>query len=344
MWPVLAVGGLAMACLTAAHLLFPSSSLNEAVSTVPLIAHGLAFPLPGGVALVVAGVVTLLVAFPRTHRGDPGRLLRMVAATCVTVSGLLLALSVTNVALPGPPRGDGTEGSTSFVLVSWNALDHFDATSAQQIFTTLEADVAVLPELENRDGRNPGVSRIQDALTKGGLNPQDYDIFDSPPTGTHIAPLTVIVRKGFASYESVAVEQATFGTVHLVAPAGAALPEIFAVHTAPPVPRWMAEWGTDLERVRDFAGDAGANAVIAGDLNATVRHGALGGIATHRDVLAAVPAAERGTWPASVPQVLRSSIDHVLVPVDVFSVGDARVVDIPGSDHAAIATTISIDG
>ncbi len=344
MWLVLAVGGLAMVCLTAAHLLFPSSSLNEAASTVPLIAHGFAFPLPGGVALALAGAVTLLVSLPRTHRGETGRLPRMAAATCVTVSGLLLALSVTNVGLPGPPRGNGTVGSTSFVLVSWNALDHFDAASAQHIFTTLEADVAVLPELENRDGRTAGVSRIQEALTAGGLDPLDYDIFDSPPTGTRIAPLTVVVRKAFASYNFVAVEQATFGTVHLVAPDGSPLPDILGVHTAPPVPRWMAAWGTDLERVRDFAGDAGANAIIAGDLNATVRHGALGGIVTHRDVLAAVPAAKRGTWPASVPLVLRSGIDHVLVPVDDFSVREASVVEIPGSDHAAIATTISIDG
>lgn len=69
-----------------------------------------------------------------------------------------------------------------------------------------------------------------------------------------------------------------------------------------------------------------------------------GGIGTHADVLARVPATQRGTWPAGVPQILRSTIDHVLVPVESCMVGDTRTVDIPGSDHAAIATTIVITG
>lgn len=341
---VFAAVGLALVCLTAVHLLFPASGAHQALSTVPLIAHGFAFPLPGGAALVAVGSVMLVVALrrrrPRGRQGVPW----VVAATSVVVSGLLLALAVTFVALPTPLRHDAGDDGASLVLVSWNALDHVDGAAARQIFGTLNADVAVLPELENRDGAPGAGSRIEEALVEGGLDPGEYDIFESPPTGTHIAPLTVIVAKEFGAYESLAVEQSTFGTVHLVPPAGSGLPEILAVHTAPPVPRWMAAWKTDLTRVRDFAREAGANTIIAGDLNATLRHGGVAGITSHADVLAAAPSTGRGTWPASAPQILRSSIDHVLIPANTHAVRDARVVDIPGSDHAAVVATISTPG
>ncbi|MDO5735679.1 MAG: endonuclease/exonuclease/phosphatase family protein [Propionibacteriaceae bacterium] len=336
----LAFAGLGSVLLAAIHLLLPSSGLNEALSTVPVIAQGLAFPLPGGLALVLMGMVVLLTVVLRPRRqGALSRRPALVTATCVALSGVLLALSATGVGLPSPRGNTEVDANASLVMVSWNALDHFDAESAEQIFGGLAADVAVLPELENRDG-GAGAHRIQEALAGGGLDPTEYDIFESPPTGTHIAPLAVIVRRGFGIYASVAVEQVTFGTVHLVPPAGSGLPEIVALHTAPPVPRWMAAWEADLTRVRDLAQNAGGNSIIAGDLNATLRHGAMGGITSHADVLTSAPAVERGTWPATAPPVLRSSIDHVLIPTSAFAVGDAGVLDITGSDHAAVVTRI----
>lgn len=344
LWVATALCGLGLVVTATVHLFLPASGLNEALSTLPLIAHGLAFPLPGGVALVALGAVVLLVVLRRRATSNQTRLPGVLAATSLVVLGVVLTLTTTNIALPATPRAAVAEGSAGMVVVSWNALDHFDGASAQQIFGTLGADVAVLPELQNRVGGAVGISRIEVALAEGGLEAEDFDIFESPPTGTHIAPLTVIVRKSLGRYESVAVEQVTFGTVHLVAPAGSGLPEILAVHTAPPVPRWMAQWRTDLRSVLHFAGNAGANAIIAGDLNATLRHGTIGAITTHADVLAAVPPGERGTWPATLPQSLRSGIDHVFIPADARVVGDARVVDIPGSDHAAIVATIATTG
>ncbi len=343
LWVAAALFGLVLVFTATVHLFFPASGLNEALSTLPLIAHGLAFPFPGGVALVALGAVVLLVVLRRRTTGSRPRLTGVLAATSLVVSGVVLAVTTTNIALPATPRAAVAQGSAGMVVVSWNALDHFDGASAQQIFGALGADVAVLPELQNRVGAS-GTSRIEGALAEGGLVAGDFDIFESPPTGTHIAPLTIIVRKSLARYESVAVEQVTFGTVHLVAPDGSGLPEILAVHTAPPVPRWMAQWRTDLRSVLHFAGNAGANAIIAGDLNATLRHGAMGAITTHADVLAAVPAGERGTWPASLPQSLRSGIDHVFIPAAALVVDDARVIDIPGSDHAAIVATIATTG
>lgn len=328
---VLACCAVAVVPGAAVHLLLPASTVNEVVSTVPVLAHGLAFPLPSGVALMLVGIVVLLLKT---------RLARAAGALLV-VGGLLLALSVTNIALPSLHRDAGPAGESSFVMVSWNALDHFDGASARQIFGTLGADVAVLPELDERPGTAENASRIQEALVAGGVDPQYYDIFESPPTGTHIAPLTVIVAKDFADYESVPVEQVNFGTVHLIPADGSAAPEILAFHTAPPVPRWMSEWTADLATIRDFASHEGADAIMAGDLNATVRHGALGAVTSHGDVLATIPAINRGSWPIKAPQILRASIDHILIPVDMYAAIDAEIVDVIGSDHAAVVTTIS---
>lgn len=341
---IVAVAAVALVCLTAVHLFLPASGVNETVSTLPLIAHGLAFPLMGGLVLVVAGAVVLLVGLRGGRAGGPTWLPRAVTGGCIVVSGVLLLASMTQISLPTFPRGEAEGDGADMVMVSWNALDHFDGPSAKEIFGTLEADVAILPELQELDGIGGGATRIRTALAEGGLDAGDYDIFDSPPTGTHIAPLTVIVRRGFGAYVPVAVAQTTFGTVHLAAPEGSGLPGIIAVHTAPPVPRWMSEWRADLTLVRGLVDGAGANAIVAGDLNATVRHGSLGALATHGDVLAGITATQRGTWPAAVPQVLRSSIDHVLVPVDSCNLGDTRILDIPGSDHAAIVTTILLNG
>lgn len=333
---VLVFTGLLAMVVSATHLLLPSSRLNRVVSTLPGVAHGLAFPLVSGVAMMVLGLLLLTGAVRRLHGQRGGRSLFVASVAC-GVSGVLLALSATGFGLrvptPAEPRDD------SFVMVSWNALDHFDGDSARQIFGDLRADVAVLPELEERAGEE--TSRIEQALTEGGLEADDYDIFESPPTGTHIAPLVVIVRKGFGGYTVVAEEQVTFGTLRLRPPSGSGLPEILALHTAPPVPRWMPIWSADLRAVRELAGVGSGDTIVVGDLNATLRHGGMASLTRHGDALLSAPLLRRGTWPTSAPPSLRSSIDHILVPVNRYGVVDARVVDIAGSDHAAVVATLT---
>ena len=136
------------------------------------------------------------------------------------------------------------------------------------------------------------------------------------------------------------MEQVTFGTVHLVPLAGSGAPEILGIHTARPVPRWMPEWKADLTLSRALVEAGNSDVIVAGDLNATLRHGSLGGITTHVDATSSIHAASRGTWPHAAPRVLRSSIDHILVPVTGHSIKHAKIVDVPRSDHAAIAATI----
>ena len=186
-----------------------------------------------------------------------------------------------------------------------------------------------------------GGTRVQNHLAASGLDPDVYDVFESPHTGTAIEPVTVVVRKGLGVYRSVDIAQTTFGTVHLVPTEDSDLPDIIAVHTAPPLPGLMGAWRDDLTLVRQFTALNDGDVVLAGDLNATMRHGDLGAISTHADVLSASTEMASGTWPQTLPHALRSRIDHVLIPRNAYTVDDVAIVDIAGSDHAAIATSLS---
>ena len=59
-WAIPASLGLVMGSLAAVHLFFPASRMNGVFSTLPVVAHGLAFPLPGGATLALAGTVAIL--------------------------------------------------------------------------------------------------------------------------------------------------------------------------------------------------------------------------------------------------------------------------------------------
>ncbi len=333
--------GLAGYVLTFVHTFLPASTFNRTASTLPVLAHTFAFPLQIGVGMLTLSAITASVLLIRKRMRQALTLPWGVVPILAGLSGTFLILSSTYIALPKPHDKQPTTTSSDVVIVSWNAHGHFDEHSANTIFNSLDADIAVLPELTDYRGDAADRTRLQEELAAAGLNPMTYKIFESPPTGANIPPVTVIVRKGLGSFQSVEIAQTTFGALHLVPPANSELPEIIAVHTAPPLPGLMADWRKDLTLISGFAEQGGSTAVIAGDFNATMRHGNLSTITTHTDALAAVSGVLRGTWPRDSPQMLRSSIDHVLVPRVTYAVGKTTIVDILGSDHAAVAATLS---
>ena len=318
--------GAAATVATFLHTFAPSSALNSSLSTLPLLAHGFAFALPLGAGLVAFTAVVMIIVFVRRRGAWARPTLWGLVPALTALSGTFLVLSATPIALPAPLTSDAKSGPSDLVVVSWNALDHLDDNATDTIFNRLGADVAVLPELGS---------------AASGLDPDVYDVFESPHTGTAIEPVTVVVRKGLGVYRSVDIAQTTFGTVHLVPTEDSDLPDIIAVHTAPPLPGLMGAWRDDLTLVRQFTALNDGDVVLAGDLNATMRHGDLGAISTHADVLSASTEMASGTWPQTLPHALRSRIDHVLIPRNAYTVDDVAIVDIAGSDHAAIATSLS---
>ncbi len=333
--------GTVAAVLTFAHAFLPGGVINRTVSTLPLFAHTFAFPLQCGAALLVLSALVLIVILVRRRIRRALRPVWIAVPALAALCGVFLVLSATNIALPTTLDKELNSNSPDLVVVSWNGQGYLDRESARIIFGDLDADIAILPEVGDFNGDTPDLSFLQEELAAGGADPTAYDVFESPPTGTQISPVTVIIRKGFGSYRSVEIAQTTFGTLHLMPPEGSGLPEVIAVHTAPPLPGLMTDWRSDLKLVKDLAHPLGANALIAGDFNATMRHGDLSAITSHADAVGSIPGVTRGTWPLSAPQFLRSSIDHVLVPRETYAVHESRIVDISGSDHAAVVTKLS---
>ncbi|MFR9804912.1 endonuclease/exonuclease/phosphatase family protein [Pseudonocardia sp. RS010] len=113
-----------------------------------------------------------------------------------------------------------------------------------------------------------------------------------------------------------------------------------AFHSVAPTAGSVAQWRIDLAGAGEWC-RTGEPTVVAGDFNATLDHSVL------RDAMADCgdAASQRGsalvaTWPTSMPRWLGSEIDHVFS-----SSGTAEsfeVLDLPGSDHRAVLTTLRL--
>ncbi|TCK27152.1 endonuclease/exonuclease/phosphatase family protein [Pseudonocardia endophytica] len=112
-----------------------------------------------------------------------------------------------------------------------------------------------------------------------------------------------------------------------------------AYHSVAPTRGATDEWRDDLELLRQWCSGP-TPAVVAGDFNATLDHSVL------RDATAGCDdAASRtgegltGTWPNWAPRWLGPQIDHVF-STNGTDAESFRVIDVPGTDHRAILTTL----
>lgn len=120
------------------------------------------------------------------------------------------------------------------------------------------------------------------------------------------------------------------------------LRQLYAVHTSAPTRRRFARaWCRELDLIRSWTSGPIAPLVV-GDLNATLDHSrlraALGGC---HSAAAGTGRGLVGTYPSSAPRACGIQIDHVLVP-DGTVTGRFDVVDLPGTDHRAVLTTVHL--
>lgn len=111
------------------------------------------------------------------------------------------------------------------------------------------------------------------------------------------------------------------------------------VHPAPPLtPAATARWRRVLS---SLPAPRGRMRIIAGDFNATLDHRDLRAVLDrgYRDAGELSGNGLQSTW--SVGPVRRLVLDHVLIPPQV-GVDVYRVLDLPGSDHKAIAVTLRL--
>jgi endonuclease/exonuclease/phosphatase (EEP) superfamily protein YafD len=114
-----------------------------------------------------------------------------------------------------------------------------------------------------------------------------------------------------------------------------------AFHSVAPTAGSVAQWRQDLEGVGRWC-SAASPAIVAGDFNATLDHSVLrAATADCGDAASQRGAALTATWPAALPRWLGTEIDHVFANRGA-TAESFEVLDLPGSDHRAILTTVRL--
>lgn len=298
------------------HVLFPYSKVNIWLSSQLFLAQFYAFPILFGGIIASIGFLWSVYSYKKN---------RSVISRVFGASAAIL--SVIFMFDPTPMLPVTTATATTIKIVEWNTLNAFNATHATKIFQEFDADIAIFPELTSK--------KLTQALQESGTNVEDYQIFSSPEIASNIAPVTVITKKTFATYQAVSPVQATtFGTVILKSE-DKNVPDVIGIHTAPPLPQLMDYWRSDLDASSHLLTQF-PNAIVAGDFNATLRHASLNQVTQHVDSTQGLLPWERGTWPLNFPQWLRTSIDHVFLPQQQYTLNSLRILDLSESDHAAL--------
>ncbi|MFG2553820.1 endonuclease/exonuclease/phosphatase family protein [Streptomyces sp. NPDC048581] len=136
-------------------------------------------------------------------------------------------------------------------------------------------------------------------------------------------------------------------------------------HPMPPLPGGTDLWREELGDLRDFAakhaervensettqpprstettGDSRTPLILAGDFNASQDHAAFRRILDTglRDATRLTDDDRTPSWPARTTPAFGVQIDHVLLSAD-FSARAARFLDLPGTDHRALLTDVTL--
>ena len=308
-----------------AYSFFPSSNLNIWLSTKPILAQIYAFPLATATTASLLSFLYFSLSFYKKKK------------QILFYSGIFLLVSLTLLVFGTDKTASVTSNNTNTLkLVTWNVANQLEAEHLKQIFSSFNTDIAIFPELDSNAQEGQENQKIKILFQQAGLSIEDYDVFTSPPTDSGIAPVTVIIKKSYGFYTKAETFHTTrFGTIVLHS-RKQNLPDIIALHTAPPLPGLMEVWKQDLHIIHNQLASKYPKAIIAGDFNATMRHGALAKISSHRDALNVLPPFERGTWNSQSPKLFNATVDHILLPKNHYYVKDLDIVSFQNSDHRCI--------
>ena len=289
------------------------------------------------VALAGAGVVALLFVALLSRA-----LRRFVASVAV----LLIAFIGLNLIVLAD-RGVGdiafeTAGPNDVTVLTWNTLG--DAPGAQTVADlALEQGADVITMAETTVEFGTAVKAIMDAAgSPVHVISAHFDLISKARS------TTMLVSTALGEYAQDDTVGSTGQLPSIVAKSISGTgPTLIAVHPVAPVPGELATWNSDLDWLATAC--VGDNVIMAGDFNSTLDHysrlphakGATIGDCTDAGKLSGNAAV--GTWPASLPALLGTPIDHVML-TDNWRVSGMRVVqslDGAGSDHRPVVVQLS---
>jgi len=309
--------------------LFFAEQLPAVAQLVSLRAIGVAV----AVALVVIATLVALVS-------------RRVRRFSASVALLLVLFSGVNVAVLGS-RGFGdiafeSASDTDVTVLSWNTLgDAPGADAIADLALAQGADIITLPETTERTG----VLVAQRMERSGFPMTVITNAFDQV---SKARSTTLLVSVALGDYQEVTDRGSTSQLPSVIAePTDGTGPTILAVHPVAPIPGELDRWRSDLDWLSTVC--TGENVIMAGDFNSTLDHythldhadGATIGDCTDAASLSGNAAV--GTWPTTLPPLLGTPIDHVML-TDNWRVSGMRVIeseDDAGSDHRPVVAQLS---
>jgi len=289
------------------------SPFSQLVAFRPLIAAAAA------VLAVVLGLLTI-----RFHGAWP---FAAVLGVVVAVAAVLVVPRTINTATSSAP-----EQGRQYTVLAFNAyFGRADANALTEVIRTQRPDIVALAESgpKFRD-------RIAPLVQPLGYRTLTID----DGRGSEVGGMTALAASRLGDVKASRASDTPFPYVEL---GGGELGELsfVGVHPVPPVPGRVPQWRADLAALsRWCSGDTPA--IIAGDLNATLDHSVLReAIQGCSDAAAQQGASLVATWPSNQPRWLGPQIDHVLVTEGI-TAQTFEVLDIPGSDHRAILTRLTV--
>lgn len=318
--------------ITITHCFFSRTNFNKILSAKVIFAHFYSFTVLFGCVIALVLVVALaLTVYKHGYKNLYFCLLSLALITSV----ILIVFGV------NPTKNIDTHEGNTIKIVEWNVENELESKSIYKIFGEFDADIMVFPELEGYYKGDPANNRLKELFKSINIAYDKYEVFTSIPTSGNIAPVTIVIKKSFSKYIDTNQSLMTqFGTIYLKS-IDKDMPDIIGLHTAPPLLGLMSNWNRDLNVISSNIVESNPKAIILGDFNATLRHGALNSITTHEDVLDYLSRFRRGTWHSNFPIWMSTSIDHILIPKDTYRVKKVDVLKLRESDHRAIFVEIS---
>jgi endonuclease/exonuclease/phosphatase (EEP) superfamily protein YafD len=274
--------------------------------------------LAGAVLLVVLGVVTL-----RVRRAWP------------FTAGLLVVLLIgAGMIAPRAIADPAPTGGIPFTVLSFNTYEgRADVNALADLIRTARPDVVALPEAGERFASKlapliePMGYRLRSSV---GDDAEDVDGVTAA-VAARLGNVNFTIGHDTSTFPDVEISGGTLGKMRVI-----------AFHSVAPVPGSVPGWRNDMGLLPGWC--AGPTpAIVAGDFNATLDHSLLrAGMVGCGDA-----ASQRGdgllpTWgPSNRTRAVGPQIDHVLATHGI-EAASFRVVDLPGSDHHAILTTLRL--
>lgn len=317
--------------------LIPGWAVAQGLSVRFPVAQLAAFPLLLGAAMLLCSALTVLIC-----RAKRSGWLGWSACIIWALAGIAFIAAPEGlpreVAPASPAAGSGpvedTTGHANITIATFNTASTLTADDLKSLVAAHHPDVIMLPETGGYEARQ--------AVKSIGYPGQVFETPDWGFTDAYtggIAPTSVVVSDSLGPAKHVRGPATSFGTVELEFE-DPSLPRIIGVHTAPPLPGLMKQWRTDLKEVAAFGESASTPTVIAGDFNATLRHGPLAARTQLVDSQKFCSRRQAGTWPARMPNALRAPIDHIFVTHDMRT-QSCQTMQVGSSDHLAYVTTVS---